>query len=46
LVLVSGPERKRELLGTSAIVAPGSLAKGEYSIIDLLHQTVEERKLE
>ncbi|MBX5457217.1 MAG: metallophosphoesterase [Thermogemmatispora sp.] len=45
LVLVSGPERKRELLGTSAVVAPGSLASGEYSIIDLQHQTVEGRTL-
>ncbi|WP_069801148.1 metallophosphoesterase [Thermogemmatispora onikobensis] len=45
LVLVSGPERKRELLGTSAVVAPGSLARGEYSIIDVQHQTVEGRTL-
>ncbi|WP_322480904.1 metallophosphoesterase [Thermogemmatispora sp.] len=46
LVLVSGPERKRELLGTSAVIAPGSLAKGEYSLIDLQHQTIEGRTLQ
>lgn len=43
LVLVSGREIKRELLGTSLVVMPGSLAEGNYSIIDLHQHTVESR---
>jgi Icc-related predicted phosphoesterase len=41
LVLVSGKELKREMLGTSLLVMPGSLAEGNFSIIDLGHHTVE-----
>ena len=41
LVLVNGKEPKRELLGTSLVVMPGSLAEGNFSIIDLHQHAVE-----
>jgi uncharacterized protein len=41
LVLVSGKELKHEMLGTSLLVMPGSLAEGNFSIIDLRQHTVE-----
>ena len=41
LVLVSGKELKHEMLGTSLLVMPGSLAEGNFSIIDLHQHTVE-----
>ncbi len=41
LVLVSGKELKHEMLGTSLLVIPGSLAEGNFSVIDLRHHTVE-----
>jgi uncharacterized protein len=41
LVLVNGKEPKRELLGTSLVVMPGSLAEGNFSIIDLRQHAVE-----
>lgn len=45
LVLVSGKEPKRELLGTSLVVMVGSLTEGDFSIIDLREQTVEIRSI-
>jgi Icc-related predicted phosphoesterase len=41
LVLVNGKEPKCELLGTSLVVMPGSLAEGNFSIIDLRQHAVE-----
>jgi Icc-related predicted phosphoesterase len=41
LVLVSGKELKHEMLGTSLLVMPGSLAEGNFSLIDLHQHTVE-----
>ena len=41
LVLVSGKELKHEMLGTSLLVIPGSLAEGNFSVIDLRQHTVE-----
>lgn len=45
LVLVAGPEPKHELLGTSLVVAPGGLADGHMSVIDLREHTVETKRL-
>ncbi len=45
LVFVSGKEPKRELLGTSLVVMPGSLTQGDFSIVDLREQTVETRSI-
>lgn len=45
LVLVSGTQPKRELLGTSLVVMPGSLTEGNFSIIDLHEQTLETRSI-
>lgn len=39
--LVSGKERKHEMLGTSLVVMPGSLAEGNFSIVDIHNHTVE-----
>jgi Icc-related predicted phosphoesterase len=41
LVLVSGKGMKHEMLGTSSLVMPGSLAEGNFSVIDLRQHTVE-----
>lgn len=41
LVLVSGKELKREMLGVSLVVIPGSLADGKFCVIDLHQHTVE-----
>jgi Icc-related predicted phosphoesterase len=43
LVLVAGAEPKREQLGTSLVVVPGSLIEGKMSFIDLREHTVETR---
>ncbi len=45
LALIGGKEPKHELLGTSLVVMPGSLAEGNVSIIDLREQTVEIRSM-
>ncbi|GHO87527.1 hypothetical protein [Dictyobacter formicarum] len=41
LVLVSGKELKHEILGTSLVVIPGSLAEGKFCVIDLHQHAVE-----
>ena len=41
LVLVSSKELKHEMLGTSLVVMPGSLAEGNFSVIDLRQHIVE-----
>jgi Icc-related predicted phosphoesterase len=41
LVLTSGKEPKREMIGVSLVVMPGSLAEGFFSVIDLHQHTVE-----
>jgi Icc-related predicted phosphoesterase len=40
LVVVGGPCAS-EHLGTSLVVAPGSLSDGQYAVVDLQHNTVE-----
>jgi uncharacterized protein len=40
LVVVGGPP-KVEHLGTSLVVAPGSLSAGDYAVVDLQHDTVK-----
>jgi hypothetical protein len=35
LVLVSGAEQKQETVGKSLVVSPGSLADGNFALIDL-----------
>jgi uncharacterized protein len=44
-LVVTGGERGTEMLGRSLVVAPGSLAEGEYAIADLHSQEVELEQL-
>jgi uncharacterized protein len=46
VVITAGSERGSELLGTSLVVAPGSLLAGEYAVVDLREQRVAEYTLE
>jgi uncharacterized protein len=45
LVLTGGEDSRRDLLGTSLVVAPGRLSEGRYALIDLLEGDVEVRRL-
>jgi Icc-related predicted phosphoesterase len=46
VVLIAGGQGvRRELLATSLVVLPGSLARGEYALVDLQERTVESAKL-
>jgi uncharacterized protein len=46
VVLVAGGQGvRRELLGNSLVVFPGTLAEGEYALVDLHQRTVEPAKL-
>lgn len=44
-LIAGGQGVRRELLGTSLVVLPGSLARGEYALVDLQERTVESAKL-
>jgi uncharacterized protein len=44
-LVVSGGERRSELIGRTLVVAPGSLAEGEYAVADLHERQVELREL-
>ena len=45
LVLTGGEDSRRDLLGTSLVVAPGRLSEGGYALIDLLEGEVELKRL-
>jgi uncharacterized protein len=45
LVLTGGESFRRERLGTSLVVAPGSLSEGGYALVDLSEGEVEEKRL-
>ena len=45
LVLTGGEDYRRDLLGTSLVVAPGRLSEGGYALIDLLEGEVELKRL-